>query len=359
MRKRILLLVVFGGLSLLLTACTRSAKQGFTPTVAATSAPTSKPASTPVPVAVLLADALKYYEAGNYEEAILAYIGAIEIEPKNIDAYLGLGQSYRSAKRTDEAINTLLAARGIDAENQEIASELGFAYLESGRFEDAEGLMTSFWNNGEGKEEAGVLLVLGLAGQGRSKEVQRLLKNEKLQVYLKRAKVTEEFYFGLYNEQGQRSGNGLAMYSGGYVYAGEFKDGARSGQGVWYYPNGTYYAGMWEDDMPNGSGKLVKDEENGVQMVGVWKNGLEHGEMETWFVEKAQHHDNTHLGHWIYLADEGKPVPRYEMYGRKHFSYCQECGKLLWVGAWVPRGISPFVDEYEKIQIWADESMGE
>ena len=55
----------------------------------------TEPGAAQPTVEELLADALKYYNAGNYEEAILLYETVIEIEPRNFDATIGLGRSFR------------------------------------------------------------------------------------------------------------------------------------------------------------------------------------------------------------------------------------------------------------------------
>ena len=68
----------------------------FTSGCAVMTAAAPEPTPAPPTVEELLADALKYYNAGNYEEAILLYEAAIEIEPRNFDATVGLGKAYRS-----------------------------------------------------------------------------------------------------------------------------------------------------------------------------------------------------------------------------------------------------------------------
>lgn len=60
-----------------------------------------------------------YLSEGNYEEAIIAFIAAIEIDPKQIDAYISLVQSYSNLSDLEKAKEVLnLAANNIDNENR-------------------------------------------------------------------------------------------------------------------------------------------------------------------------------------------------------------------------------------------------
>jgi len=50
---------------------------------------------------------VRYLEEGNYEEAIIAFTAAIEIDPKNSQGYLSLAQSYVGADDVDHAVEVL------------------------------------------------------------------------------------------------------------------------------------------------------------------------------------------------------------------------------------------------------------
>lgn len=134
------------------------------------------PTPEPVSAADLLADALMHYEAGDYEEAIIAYMSVIEIEPKNFDAQLGLGKAYRGAGRTEEAIEALLTAQELSQSNTEVAYELGYTYLTDRQWENAQTITESLWQ--EGDADAGLLLLMSLAGQEKIEEVQALMQDE-------------------------------------------------------------------------------------------------------------------------------------------------------------------------------------
>lgn len=261
--------------------------------------------STPVPVAVsaadLLADALKYYEAGNYEEAIIAYMGVIEIEPKNFEAQFGLGRAYRRVGQNEDAVTQLLAARGRDRENREVSYELGYAYMATGQYAEAETLAAPMWDDDPEDVDAGILLLMSLAGQEKTEEMQVLLENETLYEAVKATTDESSMYLGPMDENGRRSGKGVGLYEGGYVYVGEYADGVRSGQGIWYYPgNRAYYIGAWAEDMPNGYGECHYPENRWMRM-GQFVNGLEHGEMIGKHMEEGG-------SYYVYRVENGVPT---------------------------------------------------
>ena len=56
---------------------------------------------------------MKYVSEGNYEEAIIAFAAAIEIDPKSADAYLALADVYKAQGDT-ESLQAILE-QGRDA----------------------------------------------------------------------------------------------------------------------------------------------------------------------------------------------------------------------------------------------------
>ena len=49
----------------------------------------------------------RYLSELDYEQAVVAYRTAIEIDPKNVDAYLGLADAYVGMNDHEEAVNVL------------------------------------------------------------------------------------------------------------------------------------------------------------------------------------------------------------------------------------------------------------
>lgn len=52
---------------------------------------------------------VRYLSEGNYEEAIIAFTAVIEIDSKNVDAYLGRASAYISSGETEENLASALA----------------------------------------------------------------------------------------------------------------------------------------------------------------------------------------------------------------------------------------------------------
>ncbi len=78
----------------------------------------------------------KYLQEGNYQEAILAFEKAIEIDPKNVDVLLGLGKAYITEERLNDAERVLLEATKIDPSRPDSYIKLTSLYLMQGRLQD-------------------------------------------------------------------------------------------------------------------------------------------------------------------------------------------------------------------------------
>ena len=285
----------------------------FTSGCAVMTAAAPEPTPAPPTVEELLADALKYYNAGNYEEAILLYEAAIEIEPRNFDATVGLGKAYRSTGNNGQAVETLKAAYELN-DSPDVAFELGCAYIANGQYADAENFASELWKDGEGGHKAGTLLLLSLAAQGKIEDVIEMLQNENFNPFLSPGKGSDFLYMGGYDENGKCSGYGVGVYWGGYIYAGEYRDGVRSGQGAWYYASGDTkwcFTGEWANDAPNGYGERLGENESVILCEkGNYTDGLDNGTM-TYEVDTKD--GSIGRGLFYYTATNGK-VPIIEEY---------------------------------------------
>lgn len=82
---------------------------------------------------------MKYLSEGNYEEAVIAFTAAIEIDPKRADAYIGRGDAYIGTGETEDNLNSALndytTAMEIDDTNS--AAWLGIAdvYILRGQYD--------------------------------------------------------------------------------------------------------------------------------------------------------------------------------------------------------------------------------
>ncbi len=84
---------------------------------------------------LVLAD--KYILEEDYEKAILAYLEAIDINPKEVRAYTGLARLYRVMDKMEKAIEILEVAIIEISDYPENYSLLAQAYIEQGRTEEA------------------------------------------------------------------------------------------------------------------------------------------------------------------------------------------------------------------------------
>lgn len=82
---------------------------------------------------------LHYLSEGNYEEAIVAFSVAIEIDPKRADAYLGRGDAYMRSGETEENISAALAdyeeAIALDETSEEAYLRLADIYICQGDYD--------------------------------------------------------------------------------------------------------------------------------------------------------------------------------------------------------------------------------
>lgn len=66
---------------------------------------------------------VRYLSEGNYEEAIIAFTAAIEIDPKQPDAYIGASEAYMAMGDTEAAISVLEEGLA-ETNNEEIQNRL-------------------------------------------------------------------------------------------------------------------------------------------------------------------------------------------------------------------------------------------
>lgn len=79
----------------------------------------------------------KYLLEGKYEEAILAFEKAIQIDPKNVDARIGLAKAYVATEKLDEAEKVLKEALELVQDRPEVYIELAKVYILEGQTDEA------------------------------------------------------------------------------------------------------------------------------------------------------------------------------------------------------------------------------
>lgn len=84
---------------------------------------------------------VKYLSEGSYEEAVIAFTAAIEIDPKQVEAYIGRGSAIIGSGETAENLTAALAdyeaAALLDAANAEVYLGMADVYIRMGEYDKA------------------------------------------------------------------------------------------------------------------------------------------------------------------------------------------------------------------------------
>jgi len=169
---------------------------------------------------------IKYLEDGSYEEAIVAFEAAIEIDPKQAPAYLGLAEVYIAQNDFDKAAEIL--QQGIDATGDE-SLQKRLEEINSGNISD-------YWGNQRkcsGFDANGVLQWYHLMDYEDGRET-RCTRYDAAGTQIGQVEV-------LYDAQG-RCTKSISYQADGTVT--EYCDFEYDGQGrctkeTWYDPDGT------------------------------------------------------------------------------------------------------------------------
>lgn len=110
---------------------------------------------------------IQYLTEGKYEEAIVAFNVAIEIEPNQVLAYIGRGSAYISSGETEENLNAALAdyqkAIELDAQNADAYFGVADVYVRQGEYEAAlEILKNDLGEIGDGERVIRMISEIGM-----------------------------------------------------------------------------------------------------------------------------------------------------------------------------------------------------
>lgn len=228
----------------------------------------------------------RYLLEQNYEEAVIAFQMAIEIDPKNADSYLKLSEAY--------------AGTG-DYENAVSALENGYGQTQDDR------LMKAMEKYERLLKQIPVLEHLAeVMAQSDRDGVWEFQKGDE---YQDLADSAEEVI--VYPVDGKMY---LLIYPCGHCYYGTMEDGKRSGYGIWAAYDvssefSSYYDGEWAEDFPYGAGKywtvchpvpedLFCDE-------GTWADGLEHGQIISTYL--STYDGETYTDQTVHTSKNGIP----------------------------------------------------
>ena len=245
---------------------------------------------------------VRYLSEGNYEEAIIAFTAAIEIDPKRAEAFVGRGDAYYGISLLGEDDQSVQSLLGKALEDYEQALALGASDTQS-KIDAIQEAVQSL----QVKQDAQVLLqaLFECFEADELDEAKALMRSETYQV-MSAATGDGCFYFD--------GGNGevVAVYPDNHYYYGDWRDGMRSGTGLWIRAvfedesnlESETYKGAWDLDLPNGEGTIISIMyEDDLQLAegqttsvrteirGTFLNGLYHGTIyETWYMNDGSVH---------------------------------------------------------------------
>ena len=105
---------------------------------------------TPLQEALQLGE--KYLNELDYENAVMAFTEATEIDPKSTEAYMGLAQSYTGIQDYEQAEASYRQLLALDSSNSEGYRELAELYIRLEKLEEAKALLEEAINNTDDEE---------------------------------------------------------------------------------------------------------------------------------------------------------------------------------------------------------------
>ena len=251
---------------------------------------------------------VRYLSEGSYEEAVIAFTAAIEIDPKQAAAYVGRGDTYAAiAGQTQKTTDELIALWESAIADYEQADGLGDTQARK-KLQESNAILQKLQIELDAKSK-----LEGLYAFFEENDVEGAKALMRQDVYKElSASISEEFCF-----YGESTGTGLAAYPNNFYYYGQWEDGLRSGQGIWIravYEDDSdmesyIYEGAWLNDLPNGEGYIISNRypdkiqlEPGhttsvrTETKGTFANGLYHGTIyEIWNMNNGDTHRWMHI----------------------------------------------------------------
>ena len=234
----------------------------------------------------------RYLEDLDYDEAIEVFQEILDIDPKCVDAYMGLADAYIGVEDYESAMDIL--EKGYDKTEDDDLKE---------RLEEVEVEKESYDRKIRNEKVfAGVEDVFeNIAGYCEARNYDELFEYMQSDDYQRLLDVVDELEMaycvetshgnvGIYEVNNEVFGNYM-------IYYGDYQDDVREGEGDWlgYFEGNNYHArGSWKADAPNG-----------YQEVREWSNRL--GETVVYRVIKGDTVDGLSNGSvdWCYEEMDG------------------------------------------------------
>ena len=241
----------------------------------------------------------RYLEELDYDEAIETFQKIMDIDPKCVDAYIGLADAYIGKGDYESAVETL--EKGIDETGDgELQNYLDEVKVEKENHAHKDKSDNTYANDSTPEDENAfedvqdvLENIAGYCESGNYDELYEYMKSDDYQRILDIADELETAYrvetahgnVGIYKID--TKGVGKCM-----IYYGDYKDDIREGEGDWFgYHEGYYYhaRGSWAADAPNGYQERhtwgISSDGNtyNAGVKGNTVNGLWDGPAEDWY----------------------------------------------------------------------------
>lgn len=269
---------------------------------------------------------VRYLEEANYDKAILAFTAAIQIDPKNTEAYKNLAVAYENTGKPKEAASLLLYAADQNSQPEDIARLSDLIHQITDLSEAAAMAQMAYSQTGNPEFISLLFTIKGQEGDfdaiGRNIDDMELLDKMKpeyledlIQFYINNKDLEGMKQLSLVlNEKETCESAVLSMdmwsayhggghdgvialletyYAGekdipilkpgeGYYIGGYDADGLRSGYGIYFYgpdlkQTSRIYAGNWEKGLRNGTGTAYLS--NAYRIQCNWKDDYPEGEV--------------------------------------------------------------------------------
>lgn len=265
----------------------------------------------------------RYLNEQEYEKAVLAFQSAIEIDPRQVDAYIGMADAYEGMKNPEMAAELL--KRGWETVPDErlkkriirVYIDLYKQYMDGGEYENAHDVLTGAYEitkDSKIKKLLEELEKLQQQSQAQQEMLDQLLKAAVASDVLKLVTLmgtTEysEFIAGIDRTlyYPGKNGESIAIYNNGCLYYGELTEGSREGRAIWIKTSSgkaNIYKGLWQKDKPEGQGMVshcTYTTMGGINIVsttsGNFSAGLENGNMTMLIYDQG--HTHTYYYHAI------------------------------------------------------------
>lgn len=208
---------------------------------------------------------------GNYNGAKLAYEELLDQIPENEDFNSAIELRMKSLKKYSSMRQKLW-----NYETQEPYQE--FAEIIAAKNHQNDSLSKRLSTlKGDQKDQVDSLIFALEKAYSRAKSLSGQLSQKPKNGHLDftGAKGVSIYYVGELKD-GKAYGEGIAMYSDGSRYEGNWENNQRHGEGTFYWPDGEYYKGSYKKDQRHGMGNYYWP--NGDMFSGEWKKDKRNGE---------------------------------------------------------------------------------